>query len=199
MDTEQISPEELAAEQTALVLPKEDEVRAKIVEDTGFDPENEDDKPKIDKLVKREMEQREKTSAAIRAKISYRDKLPKKEGERKVESKQDEAKDLSSDDVLALVGAQITHPDDIKELKKSAKLLETNMQGALADPLVQARLRDMQEKRKSADAMNTGGGRRSNTKATDAEVLEKAKQGDVPERGSTEAEQLFWARRGGKK
>lgn len=201
MDTEPIvtSPEELAAEQTALVLPKEEEVRAKIVEDTGFDPENEDDKPRIDKLVKREMEQREKTSAAIRAKISYRDKLPKKEGEKKVEPKPGEAdKDLSTADFYALQEAKVPY-EDLEEVKKASKLLGKSIADTLKDQTFIGILKTRQEERASANAMNTSGGRRSNSKATDAEVLEKAKKGEIPEQGSAEAEQLFWARRGGKK
>lgn len=108
-------------------------------------------------------------------------------------------KDLSSDDVLALVGAQITHPDDIKELKRSAKLLETDIAGVVQDPLVQARLKVLQQERATANASNVRGGGPGPTKVTNAEILERARKGEVFEQGSPEAEQLFWARRGGKK
>jgi hypothetical protein len=55
--------EELAAEQAGLVIPEEDEVRAKVVSEYGFDETA--DQEKIDKLVAREIEQAKRLSATI--------------------------------------------------------------------------------------------------------------------------------------
>lgn len=200
----EVSAEELAEEQTGLVLPKEEDVRAEVIEDTGFDPESEEDKPKIDKLVKKRMDGAEKLSKTIGSKVSLRDKLNKRPPAKTTtvtttEDKGGKDKDLSSDDVLALVGAQISHPDDIKELKRAAKLLDTTVTQVLQDELVLARIKDMQEKRASANANNTRGGRQGASQASDAQILERSKNGEVFAKGSPEAEQLFFARRGGKR
>lgn len=68
MDTQ--TPEELAAEQAATLLPKEDEVRTNIILEYGFDETN--DAERIDKLTKKEMESHKKLTAAIGQKIKYR-------------------------------------------------------------------------------------------------------------------------------
>ena len=55
------------------------------------------------------------------------------------------------------------------------------------------------EERTSAQAANKGGGKASTKKVSAAEVQQKASEGKMPEPGSTEAEELYYARRGGRK
>lgn len=62
--------QELAAEQAAVKEVKEDEVRASIITEYGFDEV--DDAERIDKLTKKEMENHKKLSSAIGQKIKHR-------------------------------------------------------------------------------------------------------------------------------
>jgi len=201
MDTEnaiQVSPEELAAEQAGAVLPKEEELRAEIVADTGFDPEDADDKIKIDKLVAREMDGRKKLSDTIRTKINYRDKLKTASAHKPGTENQPKTgnADLSPNDVLAFVGAQITHPEDIKEATRVSKILGKSIPETLVDTTFLAILKTQQEHRASANASNTAGGRSGAAQPTDEEVLAKAIKGEIPAKGSADAERLFKARHG---
>lgn len=68
MDTQ--TPEELAVEQAATREVKEEEVRAEVIAEFGFDEV--DDAERIDKAVKREIEGRKKLSDAIGQKIKHR-------------------------------------------------------------------------------------------------------------------------------
>ena len=70
MEKNIVSPEELAAEQVALQESKEDEVRANIINEFGFDESVDADK--IDRLVTKEMEFSKKLSSAIGQKIKVR-------------------------------------------------------------------------------------------------------------------------------
>lgn len=127
----------------------------------------------------------------IRAEKAEKGEKPPKEG--------DEKKDLSSSEVLALVGASISHPDDIELIKKSALLLGKDFASTISDPIVSGQLKQQQEFRKTADANNIDPKRPGTKAPTDAEILDRARKGEKFAPGSAEAEQLFWARRGGKK
>lgn len=107
--------------------------------------------------------------------------------------------DLSSMDVIALVNAQINHPDDIAEIRKAAALFGKSIPETIADPLVAARLKQAKEFRASQEAMNVDPKRPGSHQPTDAEIIERANKGEVFKPGSPEAEQLYWARRGGKR
>lgn len=193
-----VTPEEIAEEQKHSAPPKEDEIRQKFVTDLELDPEDEKDKARLDKLVQKEMVDRKRLSDTIGAKVGYRTKLQNGGKKNEVLPKKED-KDLSSEDVLVLVGAQITHPDDIKKIKEAAKLLGTDVAGALKNDLVKGQIKQAQEYRASADAGNDGGGRGGSKKKSGAELIEEANKGNLPEPGSPEAEELFWAKRGGRK
>lgn len=199
---EEVTPEELAEEQAGLNLPKEEEVREEIISEFGFDEEA--DKEKIEKAVKREMAQRTITSKAIQAKIKHRTtaeelrtKLPpdQKPPQQKKEEKKD---DLSSTDLYALMNAQVPE-EDVEEVVKAAKVLGKSIKDALKDDMVKAILAKRVEHRKTADANNVRPVRPGTKTKTDAEILAEAGSGKIPEKGSKEAEDLFWARRGGKR
>ena len=64
------SAEELEQERTALLEAKQEEVRASVISEFGFDEELDTDK--IDKAVEKEMDSRKKLSEAIGQKIKYR-------------------------------------------------------------------------------------------------------------------------------
>lgn len=71
----EVSAEEKEAEEQGLAEVKAEEVRTKIAEDMGIDPELEPEL--LDKLVKRDMEQRARLNKTIKQKISWRDKAGK--------------------------------------------------------------------------------------------------------------------------
>lgn len=184
---------EIAAEQAATQTPKEDEIRAKIVEEMGFDPET--DSERIDKLVAKELDHHKKLSTTIGQKIKYRElakKAPKEAPEIKSEV-------LSTKDVFALSKANI-HEDDLDWLVRQAKASETTVTEVLKDDEVKAILKLRTEKRNTADAANTKPARPGSRKPDGATLAkELSSEGKVPEPGSDEAEELFWARRGGKR
>lgn len=210
-DNQEVKPIVATAEETAeetaySKMPTQEEVRADIVKEFGFDEST--DKERIDKAVAREMKQLKVTHGAITAKIKHRTtaneviaKLPKsKEGEGGGSGQTPAPKEeLSYQDLYALSTAGV-HVDDVDEVKKSAKLLGKSIPETLQDPIVKQILADKAEKRKTANATNIDPARPGGkTGPTDAEVVEDAKQGKIPKAGSPEAEQLFFARRGGKR
>lgn len=203
MDTEPIvvPPEELAEEQSAIQLPKEEEVRAELATELDLDPEA--DKERLDKVVAREMKSRSNLSKAIGQKRSWRDKATKPPEKpilsKKKEEDDDEPKGLSSEDVLTLVGVGVSHREDIDWLKKQALIHEKPLSDIIGDADVMATLKTRQEIRKSADASNTFPARPGSKKKTDAEVLAAAAAGDIPEPGTPEAQALFDARRNAKR
>lgn len=71
----EVSAEEKEADEQGLAEVKAEEVRTKIAEDLDIDPELESDL--LDKLVKRDMSQRERLNKTIKQKISWRDKAGK--------------------------------------------------------------------------------------------------------------------------
>ncbi len=75
-EAEEVSEEEKKSEAEALAEVKDEELKSKVAEDLGINPEDEPEL--IDKLVKRELSQREKLSGAIKQKISWREKATKK-------------------------------------------------------------------------------------------------------------------------
>ena len=72
VEAEEVSEEEKESEAEALKEVKEEELKSKLAEDLGVDPE---DEPELfEKLLKREQTQREKLSGAIKQKINWRKK-----------------------------------------------------------------------------------------------------------------------------
>lgn|SRR3990167_5032609 len=188
MDT---TNEELAVEQAATQLPKEEEVRAKVIEEFGFDEEA--DAEKINKIVAKDMEARKKLSDAIGQKVNYRNLL--NEEKRKTppvptEPKSDNS--LSSQDILALVEVP---EEDREEVIRTAKVLGKSIQEARKDDVVKNILSTRLEHRKSADAANTTPSRRGSGKVSDETLLEQFSKGEIPEPGTEEAERLFFLRR----
>lgn len=102
--------------------------------------------------------------------------------------------ELSPEDIFVLVENKVPK-EDLDEVKKAAKLLGKSIPDALQDDMVQGILKKRQEVRASAKAANGGDGRGGQKKMTDAEILDNANKGILPEKGSAEAEQLFHARR----
>lgn len=194
MDNEnKVSPEELEAEKVASQLPKEEDVRSNIITDFDFDEVK--DKERIDKLVAKEMESRKKLFEAIGQKIKHRttadelrNKIPK------VEDKTSSQTNMTPKDIIALTKADV-HEDDMQEVIDYAKFKNISIADALKSDIVKTTLADAVEKRKSAEVATSRTTRQSTTKATDDDLVKDLSNGKIPEKGSDEASQLFWARR----
>lgn len=120
----------------------------------------------------------------------------------KVEDKKPEAprksEEFGSRDMFALVKAGV-HEDDIDEVAKVAKLENISISEALKLDLTQTILAKRTEYRKSAEVANASPARRGAQKPSGEALLKQLSDGNIPDRGSETADDLFWARRGGKR
>lgn len=182
-----MDPDEKALEAEANQQPKMEEIRTKVIEDFGFDPEA--DKERIEKIVTERVEGHKKLSKAVQQKIKHRtdaDTL------RAAQTKKPEAdpspspaakkKDLTSRDTIAIINAKV-HDDDIDEVVEYAAFKGIPLAEALKHPVVKATLAENQEARDAAEATNTGRNRGGNATVTGESLLEKAqKDGSIPEK-----------------
>ena len=127
-----------------------------------------------------------------------RNKPPKEEVDTSKKPDEKEKSDLSTKDFYSLVDAKIPQ-EDVEEVMKASKLLGKTIPEALKDDTVKAILEKRAEHRKTAEATNTATARPGSKKVSGAEITAKADKGDFPEKGSEEADALFWERRGGKR
>lgn len=133
----------------------------------------------------------------------WKGKAQGKGAEAKPEAKKPDAEapekdNLSTMDVLALTRANL-HDDDIKEVVEYAKFKNIPISEALNSPTIKAVIAQNTEFRKTAEVTNTSAAKKTVSKVSDQKLQEDLAKGDVPEKGSEEAERLFWARRGGKR
>lgn len=110
----------------------------------------------------------------------------------------DKKTELSQKDVITLAKADI-HEDDIEEVIDYAKHKGISVAEALKTDVMKITLSQKDEFRKSAEAANVKKARPGSKTPTGDELLRNLSKGEVPEAGSKEAEDLFWARRGGKR
>lgn len=107
--------------------------------------------------------------------------------------------DLPSKDLYALIDAKVPQ-EDVEEVTRAAKALGKSISESLKDPIVKGILANRAEERTTAEAANTRTTTRSTHKVDGATLVKNlVDKGEVPEKGSPEADELFWARRGGKK
>lgn len=116
---------------------------------------------------------------------------------KKKEDDKSETPELSTTDLYALMQSDIAE-EDVEEVVKASKLLGKTIKETLGDPTLKAILKTRVEERATADATNTGKNRPGAKKVSDQELMDNAAKGVLPEPGSPEADQLFWARRGKK-
>jgi len=110
------------------------------------------------------------------------DKSDEKETPIKPSGEETPKTQLSSEDVLVLVNSKITHPDDIKEIKDYASYKKISVEEALKSSVVQNTLQTNREQRKTADATNTGTGRRGTGKTSVKDLMRKRQAtGELPE------------------
>ena len=73
------------------------------------------------------------------------------------------------------------HDEDVERVEKFAKGENVSIAEALKNDDLKAILRNRDELRKTADATNTGGGKRATSKTTGKELLRKLEKGEFPE------------------
>jgi hypothetical protein len=163
-----------------VVVRKEEEIREAVIAEYGFDADV--DAERIDKLVAKELDHDKKLSSAIGAKIKHRTeaeelkkKIPPEEPKPQVK---EEKKGLAEKDVIYLAKASI-HDDDVDEVVAYANKMEVSVKEAhkFFEPILAKR----EEQRKVAEATNTGPSRRSNTKASEDDLLARASKNELPD------------------
>lgn len=105
---------------------------------------------------------------------------------------------LSEKDRMALYKADV-HLDDLDEVIQAAKVLKLPLHEALSNDIVKGIIAKKAEHRKTAEAANTRTQRPASKEPTDDQVQDDLSKGIIPEKGTKAAEQLFYARRGGKR
>lgn len=132
---------------------------------------------------------------AINKRINERNNKP----DVKVVSKStDTSVNLSTKDIYALNQANV-HIDDIDEVVEYAKFKKISVLEALQSDVIKTTLANKLEFRKTSEVTNTGAARKGATKKSDDVLLSNLSKGEIPEKGSEDAERIFWARRGGKR
>ena len=122
----------------------------------------------------------------------------KLKSEPKEETPKETPKDLSSKDLYSLMSAKVPQ-EDVDEVVDYAKFKGISVEEALKSDVIKTTLDTNAEHRKTANASNTDPSRPSSKKLSGAEIQKEADKGNMPEKGSEEAEELFWQRRGGRR
>jgi hypothetical protein len=105
---------------------------------------------------------------------------------------------LNDKDTIAILRNNV-HDDDIDFVKDYAKFKNTSVAEVLKLDEVKATLATKAEYRKTAEVTNTAPTRKGINKVSDDVLVKNLSEGKVPDKGSEDAERLFWARRGGKR
>lgn len=157
-----LTPEEKEAEQAALTDVKDDELREKLATDLGLDPD--EDSELLDKAFARDKAQRERLSAAIKQKISWREKAKTSLPKPNEKSKGGKAKQ-ETPDIEALVEQKLNErlearelqtlelPDDLKaEVKDLAKTKGISVREAAQLPYIKYRKDEMEREERIKQA-----------------------------------------------
>lgn len=171
-DKIEVTPEEQTAEQEALKGVTVDEIKDKLADEMGLDPEADADL--IDKLAKRELSHREKLSGAIKQKISWREKLKSSQTKTPDTPAKGKSQTLGQEDVDRLVDEKLNArleareleelglPEELEsELKKLAKINGTSVRKAAQDPYFIYKKKEYEEAERIKNATPTRKGRGS--------------------------------------
>lgn len=164
------TPEQIAEAEAAKAVQVE-EVRAKVISDFGFDEI--DDAERIEKLVTKEVEHRQKLSEAIGQKIKYRTEAetlrtktvpPSGQVPEDFEKKLDERLNVHFEKREL---DSLEYPDEVKnEIQKLAKVQGISIKQALRDPYVVYKIEQHEKAEKTEEASisrthKTGGGKKT--------------------------------------
>lgn len=121
-----------------------------------------------------------------------------KKGDEKPKAEPSQKDDLTPKDLYALMNAKV-HEDDVEEVSRYARSHSMDVGAALKDGKLQAILKYNEELRRTAAAQNTKPARPGSKQVSGDILVKELSEGKVPEKGSKEAEELFWAKRGGRR
>jgi len=163
-EVEEISEEEKSSETEALAEVKEEELKSKLAEDYGVNPEDEPDLFK--KIFEKEQSHREKLSGAIKQKISWRDKASKTTKKPEAKPKEGESPEgepvvLSEESIDKKLDEReakrdlenLNLPEDVEtEIKDLAKIKGISVREAAKLPYITSRIEEVktEERIKSA-------------------------------------------------
>ena len=159
MEEVKLTPEELAAELAATQVVKEDEVRAKVISEFGFNEV--DDAERIDKLVQREVEQSKKLSSAIGQKIKHRTEAEELRKKVPLTPPVEKQNALPAEEIGKVVAEQLErrdlesfdYSDDLKkEIQKIAKVQNISIKKAALDPYIVYKIGEYEKEQKSEAA-----------------------------------------------
>ncbi len=152
-----VSPDEAKAEQEALAVAQEDEIKNQVIEDYSLDPDEDFDL--IDNLVLKEMANRKKLSDVIGQKIKWREKATAGKTDKGTESKDDEGS--KAGDIETKVREQfeqrdleeLDYPDELKaEIKLLAKIQGVSVRKAAQDPYILFKKEKYDEEQRAEEA-----------------------------------------------
>lgn len=109
-----------------------------------------------------------------------------------------ESSTVTQKDLYALGQANV-HLDDFDDVVEYAKFKKISIQDALKSDVIKTVIATKSEFRKTSEVSNTTAARKGAVKISDEILLSNLYEGKIPEKGSEEAERIFWARRGGKR
>ncbi len=167
-----VTPEEAKAEQEALKGATDEELREKLADKFGLDPDTDADL--LDKLVEDKKADHQRLSGAIKQKIGYREKLkgsqpkqPEDSGKGQSQTKQQE----NIDELVSKKVAEQLEARDLKELnlaeelqseiKDLAKLKGITVKEAAQLPYIKSRIEEVKEAQRVLDATPQRKGRGS--------------------------------------
>jgi len=182
-------------------------------EETTLEVEQVNDEIDTEEVTEETDEQTEEKDNPYRSKLNATNRFLQKEGyefkdgkwvkpQEKVTTPKKKSTDeveLTPKDTLAFIGASVTEEEDIEEVLKLAKGFGLTVSEALKDETVKHRLNVLKEQRKTAEAANTRSARQGAKQVDGKQLMDKLSKGEAPKPGSNEAEELFWARRGGRR
>lgn len=176
----------------------EEENNEEVEEETTDEtPETEEEnKPK--ETLEQKQARLKRQLSKVNKKLGISEEKPKEA----VKSAQKAEEGLSQKDVIAISTASARgeiHEDDVEEIVEYARFKKISVNEAIKSDVMKATIERNKEFRASAEATNTKKARAGTKSVTGDQLNRNLSKGEIPEKGSKEAEELFWARRGGKR
>lgn len=142
-------------------------------------------------------ELKERLAKAEELAKNYKIRAEKAEAVKKTVKTESTSDDLSTKDTIAIMKANV-HEDDIDDVVEYARFKKISVLEALNNTVVKATLKEKEEFRKSAEMANTTNARKGSAKLAPDVLVKNLRAGEVPT-DKASAEELFWARRGGRR
>lgn len=163
-----VDPQEDSEDQKNLEEIKEDELREKLAEDFGIDPE--ENQELLDKLVERDKAHHEKLTGAIKQKRKWREraenKFPKKDPKK---DKPNGKEEIDIDEMVSEKLNKVLEERDLKDLnlpeqieeevKKLAKINGVSVREAANDPYIKFKKEQLEQEERIKSATPKRGGK----------------------------------------